>query len=137
MTHNNILMNDEERLEFKGKYRGLVLLLDLLILTAAIAIAVGIIAPATWTPKIPVIVGCGAIAVISLVFFIRNYRRTKAWLSIHGTTKAERMAAAQAKADEERARIRAELEAEVRAEIAAEQQAGNPESSASENKKEA
>lgn len=127
-------MNDEERVEFKGKYRALVLLLDLLILTAAIAIAVGIIVPATWAPKIPVIIVCGIIAVVSLVFFIRNYRRTKSWLAVHGTTKAERMAAAQAKEDEERARIRAELEAELRAEIAAEQQANA--SASPENKKE-
>lgn len=116
-------MNDEERLVFKGKYRKLVLLLDLVILMAAIAIAVGIIAPVDWAPKIPIVVVCGVIFVVSLVFFIRDYRKTKAWLGEHGTTKAERMAAAQAKADDERARIRAELEAELRAEIAAEQAA--------------
>ncbi|HJJ39331.1 MAG TPA: hypothetical protein O0X42_04250 [Methanocorpusculum sp.] len=96
----------------------------------------GIIAPATWAPKIPLVIVCGVIAVISLVFFIRDYRKTKAWLSIHGTTKAERMAAAKAKEDEERARIRAELEAELRAEIAAEQrEATTADSVVPENKK--
>jgi len=128
-------MNDDERVIFKGKYRKLVLLLDLVILMAAIAIAVGIIAPSTWTPKIPVVVVCAVIFAISLVFFVRDYRRTKAWLSVHGTTKAERMAAAKEKEDAERARIRAELEAELRAEIAAEQ-AGKSDSSNIEGKKE-
>jgi len=128
-------MNDDERLVFKGKFRRLVLILDLIILVAAIAIAVGIIAPADWVPKIPIVVVCGVIFALGLVFFIRDYRRTRAWLGEHGTTKAERMAVAQAKADEERARIRAELEAELRAEIAAEQAGKATEVANPENKK--
>lgn len=116
-------MNDQERQQFSGMFRINVILLDVIIIAAAIAIAVGIIAPNDWGPKFPIVIGCGVLALVLLVVFIRYYRSTKAWLDIHGTTKGERLAAAQAKADEERARIRAELEAELRAEIEAEKKA--------------
>lgn len=113
-------MDDKEREQFKGMFTANVILLNILIFAIALAVALGIIAPMTWTPKIPVVVGSIVVAVIALILFVRKYRSTKAWLAIHGTTKAERMAEIRAEKEEERARIRAELEAELREELEAE-----------------
>lgn len=116
-------MNDQERAFFKGNFRILVIYIDIMLFAAALAIALGIIAPMTWTPKIPVVIISAAVAVLFLVLFIRKYRTTKAWLDVHGMTKAERLAKENAEREAERARIRAELEAELREEIEAEQKA--------------
>ena len=113
-------MNDEERAQFKPKFTGLVIIIDIMLLAAAAAIALGVIAPASWGPKIPVIIICAVIAVALLVVFIIKYRATKAWLAVHGTTRAERLAELNAEKEAERAKIRAELEAELREEIEAE-----------------
>ncbi|MDO5847582.1 MAG: hypothetical protein Q4Q20_04725 [Methanocorpusculum sp.] len=116
-------MNDQERAYFKGKFRVLVIYIDIMLFAAALAIILGIVAPATWAPKIPVIIVSAAVAVLFLVLFIRKYRSTKAWLDVHGMTKAERLAKEKAEKEAERARIRAELEAELREEIEAERKA--------------
>lgn len=102
-------MDEKERVQFKGMFTVNVIYLNILIFALALAVSLGIIAPNTWGPKIPIVVGSIVVFVIFLILFIRKYRSTKAWLAIHGTTKEERMA--------ERARIRAELEAELREEI--------------------
>ena len=125
MTHINIAMNDEEREIFKGMFRLNVIYIDIFLFAAAAAIIFGIVAPATWGPKIPVIIISAAVAVLFVILFIRQYRKTKAWLDIHGMTKKERLAMEKAKEDAERAKIRAELEAELRAEIEAEQKAAD------------
>ena len=114
-------MNDEERAQFKGMFSANVLLLNIIIFATALAIALGIIAPDTWSPKWPIVIASIVVAVITLFFFIRKYRSTKAWLATHGTTKEERLAQLTAERDAERARIRAELEAELREEIAKEE----------------
>lgn len=121
VTHNNIVMNDEERAQFKGMFSANVLLLNIIIFATALAIALGIIAPNSWLPKWPIIAVSIVIAIIALIFFIRKYRSTKAWLEIHGTTKEERLAQINSEREAERARIRAELEAELREEIAKEE----------------
>jgi membrane protein implicated in regulation of membrane protease activity len=110
-------MDDTERMQFKGMFTANVILLNILILAIAMAVALSLIAPASWTPKWPVVIICILTAVVTLVFFIRKYRSTKAWLEIHGTTKEERMALAAKEREAERARIRAELEEELREEI--------------------
>lgn len=115
-------MDDSERAQFKGMFTANVILLNILIFAIALAVALGFIAPASWTPKIPVVIGSVVVAIVSLFLFIRKYRSTKAWLAIHGTTKAERMAQAAAERDAERARIRAELEEELREEMREEKQ---------------
>jgi len=115
-------MNDEERVQFKGMFTANVLLLNILIFAVALAVAMGIIAPNTWVPwKWLIVILSGVIAIVTLIFFIRKYRTTKAWLEIHGTTKAERLAKLQAEKDAERERIRAELRAELQEEIEKEQ----------------
>ena len=116
-------MNDEERAQFKPMFTALVIIIDIMLLAAAAAVAFGIIAPASWAPKIPVVIICAVIAVGFLVLFIFRYRATKAWLAVHGTTRAERLAELNAEKEAERARIRAELEAELREEIEAEKEA--------------
>ena len=113
-------MNDEERAQFKPMFTALVIIIDIMLLAAAAAVAFGIIAPASWAPKIFVVILCAVIAVAFLVLFIFRYRATKAWLAVHGTTRAERLAELNAEKEAERARIRAELEAELREEIEAE-----------------
>ncbi len=112
-------MNDQERLMGKNKFRTLVLLLDLVILTAAVGIIfliLGFFKPIAPEVRITVIVVCTVVSVGTLSLFLRTYRATKAWLTVHGTTKAERIAETKAKEDTERARIRAELLAEIGAE---------------------
>ena len=113
-------MNDEERAQFKPMFTALVIIIDIMLLAAAAAVAFGVIAPASWAPKILVVVLCAVVAVAFLVLFIFKYRATKAWLAVHGTTRAERLAELKAEKEAERARIRAELEAELREEIEAE-----------------
>ncbi|MDO5846520.1 MAG: hypothetical protein Q4Q04_06325 [Methanocorpusculum sp.] len=114
-------MDDTERAQFKGMFTANVILLNILIFAIALAVALSFIAPASWAPKIPVVVGSIVVAVVALLLFVRKYRSTKAWLEVHGTTKAERLAQAEAEREAERARIRAELEEEMRAEMHAEQ----------------
>ncbi len=114
-------MDEKEREQFKGMFTANVLLLNILIFAIALAVSLWFIAPMSWTPKIPVVVGSIVVAVVTLFFFIRKYRSTKAWLAIHGTTKEERLAQLRAEQEAERARIRAELEAELREEIEEEQ----------------
>jgi len=114
-------MNDDERAQFKGMFTSNVLLLNIIIFAVALAVALGFIAPNTWLPKWPIVIASIVIAVITLIFFIRKYRSTKAWLEIHGTTKAERLAKLKAEQDAERERIRAELRAELQEEIEKEQ----------------
>ena len=116
-------MNDQEREYFKGNFRVLVIYIDIMLFAAALAVILGIVAPATFGPKIPIVIISAAVAVLFLVLFIRKYRSTKAWLDVHGMTKAERLAKEKAEKEAERARIRAELEAELREEIEAEQRA--------------
>ena len=116
-------MNDQERAYFKGNFRVLVIYIDIMLFAAALAIILGIVAPAAFGPKIPIVVISAAVAVLFLVLFIRKYRSTKAWLDVHGMTKAERLAKENAEKEAERARIRAELEAELREEIEAERKA--------------
>ncbi|MBR4987698.1 MAG: hypothetical protein IKY81_03460 [Methanocorpusculum sp.] len=110
-------MDDKEREQFKGMFTINVIYLNILIFAIALAVALGIIAPNTWEPKWPIVIGSIVVAVVTLLLFIRKYRSTKAWLAIHGTTKEERMAQIRAEREAERARIRAELEAELREEI--------------------
>ena len=110
-------MDDKEREQFKGMFTVNVIYLNILIFAIALAISLGIIAPNTWGPKFPIVIGSIIVFVVFLILFIRKYRSTKAWLAIHGTTKEERMAQIRAEREEERARIRAELEAELREEI--------------------
>lgn len=110
-------MDEKERVQFKGMFTVNVIYLNILIFALALAVSLGIIAPNTWGPKIPIVVGSIVVFVIFLILFIRKYRSTKAWLAIHGTTKEERMAQIRAEREAERARIRAELEAELREEI--------------------
>lgn len=110
-------MDDKEREQFKLMFTVNVIYLNILIFAIALAVALGIIAPNTWGPKMPIVIGSIVVAVVTLILFIRKYRSTKAWLAIHGTTKEERMAQIRAEKEAERARIRAELEAELREEI--------------------
>jgi len=114
-------MNDDEKAQFKGMFTANVLLLNIIIFAVALAVALGIIAPNTFAPKWPIVIASIIVAIITLIFFIRKYRSTKAWLDIHGTTKAERLAKLKAEQDAERERIRAELRAELQAEIEKEQ----------------
>jgi L-lactate permease len=110
-------MDEKERVQFKGMFTVNVIYLNILIFALALAVSLVIIAPNTWGPKIPIVVGSIVVFVIFLILFIWKYRSTKAWLAIHGTTKEERMAEIRAEREAERARIRAELEAELREEI--------------------
>ena len=110
-------MDDKEREQFKGMFTVNVIYLNILIFAIALAVSLGIIAPNTWSPKFPIVIGSIVVAVVFLILFVRKYRSTKAWLAIHGTTKEERMAQIRAEREAERARIRAELEAELREEI--------------------
>ncbi|MBE6506925.1 MAG: hypothetical protein E7Z72_03220 [Methanocorpusculum parvum] len=110
-------MDDKEREQFKGMFTVNVIYLNILIFAIALAVSLGIIAPNTWGPKFPIVIGSIIVFVVFLILFIRKYRSTKAWLAIHGTTKEERMAQIRAEREAERARIRAELEAELREEI--------------------
>jgi len=110
-------MDDKEREQFKGMFTVNVIYLNILIFAIALAVSLGIIAPNTWAPKFPIVIGSIIVFVVFLILFIRKYRSTKAWLAIHGTTKEERMAQIRAEREAERARIRAELEAELREEI--------------------
>ncbi len=109
-------MDDTEQTQFKGKFTVLVIILNILIFTIAAAIVVFFIVPTSLWVRIPIVIICIVISIISLAVFIPKYRATKAWLEIHGTTKEERLAQMQKEQDEYRARIRAELKEEMREE---------------------
>ncbi len=109
-------MDDTERTQFKGKFTVLVIILNILIFAIAAAIIVFFIVPDSIWLRIPIVLICIAISVISLAVFIPKYRATKAWLDIHGTTKEERLTQMQKEQYEYRAKIRAELEEEMREE---------------------
>lgn len=109
-------MDDTEQTQFKGKFTVLVIILNILIFAIAAAIVVFFIVPTSLWVRIPIVITCIIISIISLAVFIPKYRTTKAWLEIHGTTKEERLAQMQKEQDEYRARIRAELKEEMREE---------------------
>ncbi len=109
-------MDDTEQTQFKGKFTVLVIILNILIFAIAAAIVVFFIVPTSLWIRIPIVIICIVISIISLAVFIPKYRATKVWLEIHGTTKEERIAQMQKEQDEYRAQIRAELEAEMREE---------------------
>ncbi|MEA5037318.1 hypothetical protein SDC9_28594 [bioreactor metagenome] len=109
-------MDETERTQFKGKFTFLVIILNILIFAIAAAIIVFFIVPESIWLRIPIVIVCIAISIISLAVFIPKYRATKAWLDVHGTTKEERLAQTQKEREEYRARIRAELEEEMREE---------------------
>ncbi len=114
-----LIMDETERTQFKGKFTVLVVILNILIFAAAAAIIVFFLVPDSIWLKIPIVILCIAIFIISIAVFIPKYRATKAWLDVHGTTKEERLAQMQKEQEEYRARIRAELEEEMREEESA------------------
>ena len=109
-------MDDSEKTQFKGKFTVLVFILNILIFALAASIIVFFLVPDSLWFRLPIVIICVAIFIISLAVFIPKYRATKAWLDIHGTTKEERIAQLQKEQDEYRAQIRAELEEEMREE---------------------
>ncbi len=111
-----IPMDEKEQMVFKGKFTILVVLLNIIIFSAAVAVCVWAIIDDSYWFKLPVVVAAVLIFVASVLIFVPRYKATKSWLQVHGTTKEERMAQAKLEDDEYRARIRAELEAEMREE---------------------
>ncbi|MDV0444238.1 hypothetical protein McpCs1_16380 [Methanocorpusculaceae archaeon Cs1] len=111
-----ILMDDKEQMMFKGKFTILVVLLNVIIFSAAVAVCVWAIIDDSYWFKLPVVVAAALICAVSVLIFVPRYKATRAWLQVHGTTKEERLAIAKKEDDEYRARIRAELEAEMREE---------------------
>ncbi|HJJ30138.1 MAG TPA: hypothetical protein VJ857_04495 [Methanocorpusculum sp.] len=109
-------MDDSEKTQFKGKFTVLVFILNILIFALAASIIVFFLVPDSLWFRLPIVIICVAIFIISLAVFIPKYRATKAWLDIHGTTKEERIAQMQKEQEEYRAQIRAELEEEMREE---------------------
>ena len=67
-------MDDKEREQFKGMFTVNVIYLNILIFAIALAVALGIIAPNTWEPKIPIVVGSIIVAVVTLILFIENFK---------------------------------------------------------------
>ena len=109
-------MDESERAQFRSMFRGCVLLMNVFLISGACSILFVIIPCVTgkaalWTW---IVVGlCAAVFVVSLYFFIRKYKSTKTWLNIHGTTKAERQAQAEADLAAQRKQIRCEMLEEV------------------------
>ncbi len=107
-------MDEKEQMIFKGKFTFLVVLLNVMIFSAAAAVLVWAIVPEEYWFRLPVVV-CGLILlVVSVLLFVPRYKATKAWLDVHGTTKEERVAQAKKEQEAYRAQIRAELEEEMR-----------------------
>jgi uncharacterized membrane protein len=107
-------MNEKEQVMFRGKFSLCVVLLNIIIFSAAVAVCVwAIVGDGHWF-KLPVIVVAAVVCAVAVLFFVSRYKATKAWLNIHGTTKEERIAQEKKREDECRSKIRAELEAELR-----------------------
>ncbi|HJJ47876.1 MAG TPA: DUF308 domain-containing protein [Methanocorpusculum sp.] len=105
-------MDVEERAQFKTMFRTCVLLLNAFSITCAIGLCFVIIPPvmgkaAVWTWVVAAVFF--VLFGISLYFFIRKYKSTKAWLDIHGTTRAERKAKEAADLETQRLKIRREM----------------------------
>lgn len=107
-------MDEREQMIFKGKYTLLVVLLNVIIFSAAVAIAVWLIVGDEHWFRVPVVVLATVIFAGSVLLFIPRYKATKSWLQVHGSTKEERIAQAKMEQEAYRAQIRAELEAEMR-----------------------
>lgn len=105
-------MDVEERAQFKVMFRTCVLLLNAFTITCAIGLCFVIIPlamskAAVWTWIVAAV--AFALFAVSLYFFIRKYKSTKAWLDIHGTTKEERKAREKADLETQRLQVRREM----------------------------
>ncbi len=114
VTPMYILMDEKEQMIFKGKFTLCVVLLNVIIFSAAVAVCVWAIVDDGYWFKLPVVVAAGIVCAAAVLLFVPRYKATKAWLNVHGTTKEERIAQAKKEEEEYRARIRAELEEELR-----------------------
>ena len=105
-------MDEEERAQFKVMFRTCILLLNAFSITCAIGLCFVIIPPvmgkaAVWTWVVAAV--AFVLFAVSLYFFIRRYKATKAWLDINGTTKEERKAKEKADLETQRLEIRREM----------------------------
>ncbi len=77
-------MNESAKEQFKWKFWHLAVILNGIILFTAVAIIFLLLGFLPY--RLPVII-ISAVIVLSLAFiFARQYRKTKAWLEIHGTS---------------------------------------------------
>jgi uncharacterized membrane protein len=107
-------MDEKDQAIFRGKFFLCVVLLNIIIFSAAAAVCTwAIVGNGHWF-KLPVIVTAAFVCAVAVLFFVPRYKATEAWLNIHGTTKEERIAQEKKRKDEYRSKIRAELEAELR-----------------------
>ena len=111
-----ILMDEKELIIFNGRFTICVVLLNVIIFSAAVAVCVWEIIDDSYWFKLPVVVAAVIICAAAVLLFVPRYKATKEWLNVHGTTKEERLAQAKKEQEEYRARIRAELEEELREE---------------------
>lgn len=109
-------MDDKTRVVFKGKFTVLVILLNVIIFSAAVSVLVWALVPEEYWFRMPIVVAGIILVLVSVLLFIPKYKKTRDWLGVHGSTKEERISQAQKEQDEYRARIRAELEEELRLE---------------------
>ena len=114
VTQMYILMDEKDQVIFKGKFTLCVVLLNIIIFSAAVAVCVWTIVDDSYWFKLPVVIAAAVVCAAAVLVFVPRYKATKEWLKVHGTTKEERIAQAKKEEEEYRARIRAELEAELR-----------------------
>lgn len=109
-------MDDKTRVVFKGKFTVLVILLNVIIFSAAASILIWALVPEEHWFRLPIVILGVVLVIVSTLIFIPKYKKTRDWLDVHGSTKEERLQKIQEEQDEYRARIRAELEEELRLE---------------------
>jgi hypothetical protein len=109
-------MDEKEQMTFRGKFTVCVVLLNIAIFSAAVAICTWAIIDDSYWFKLPVVFAALIICVVAILIFVPRYKATKTWLQAHGTTKKERIAQAMKEKAEISTKIRAELEAEMRKE---------------------
>jgi hypothetical protein len=110
-------MDEKEQMIFKGKFTLCVVLLNVIIFSAAVVICVWALVNDSYWFKLPVIVAAIVVCAAAILLFVLRYQATKAWLNVHGITKEDRIAQTRKDDEEYRARVRAELEAELREEL--------------------
>ncbi|HJK01415.1 MAG TPA: hypothetical protein O0X73_03870 [Methanocorpusculum sp.] len=106
-------MDEKDRMLFKGKFTLCVLLLNIIIISIAIAVCSLVIIDDKYWFKMPVFFAAVCACVIAVLFFVPKYKATKTWLNVHGSTRKERLAHAKEEEEYYHAKILAELDSEL------------------------
>ena len=107
-------MDEKDQVIFKGKFTLCVVLLNIIIFSAAVAVCVWTIVDDSYWFKLPVVIAAAIVCVAAVLSFVSRDKAAEEGVEVDGTKKGGGSAQGKQGGEEYRARIRAELEAELR-----------------------